>query len=76
MTIDEAIEVLRGRWDGIIESPDKEFACAIGIGIEAAKGIVSLRRGHGKALSELLPGETKPVYRGMTETMFINPLTD
>lgn len=59
MTIDEAIKILI-RWKEVGDDEDSEkLNQAENLGIEALKGILSLRRGHGKALSELLPGETE-----------------
>lgn len=59
MNIDKAIDELQNQCcvpNSEFQKPEYQ---ARALGIEALKGIVGLRRGHGKALSELLLGETK-----------------
>jgi len=76
MTIDEAIEILTQHQKGTDPLYLPELPEAEKLGIEALKHHKKLRDAHPYSNYKILPGETKPVYRGMTETMFINPERD
>ena len=68
MTIDEAITIDESIKELQKFLPDPEvkvtasYDKAARLGIEALKGILSLRRGHGRAISELLPGEKEEAH--------------
>jgi len=59
MKIDKAIEIKIQWRKNNYPPPLADEMNADMVSIEALKGIISLRRGLGKALSDLLPGETK-----------------
>ena len=76
MTINEAIKLIQADIDDEDVEWDSPLGEAYKLGFEALKRFQDWRFVKSHLASELLPGETKPVYRGMTETMFINPERD
>ena len=58
MTIDKAIKNLTTIETKLLDLGWAESKDSIKLGIEALKGLQALRRGRGRSLAELLPGET------------------
>ncbi len=59
MKIGKAIEEINDHLHSYNSGYPEDLRRAIKLGLEALKGILELRRGRGKALSQLLPGETE-----------------
>lgn len=76
MLLDKAIELLKLYERAAYTIPFDDFLEATKLGIEALNRVKQSRELGWVHQRELLPGETKDIKRGMTETQFINPERD
>jgi len=76
ITIDEAIEIKSREGEEFLHTDPDKLDEADRLSIEALKFIKRSRAFGEYPVNRQLPGEAKPVYRGMTETMFTNPERD